>query len=69
MSENGNGERRPWFRIGEPIHEYGLTGGQEDAIRLYAHNRGFETLRGFHMWMRSMGWDYYNILRIMSPEE
>lgn len=59
-------EREPWLRLGEPALG-DITSGQESAIRGYALGEGFEDLRGFHMWLRSRGWDYYDILRIVSP--
>lgn len=67
MSENeDNGDEREWLRIDEPP-EGVTTTAQEEAIREYARGEGFETLRGYHMRLRSMGWDYYDILRITSP--
>lgn len=66
-AENEDGyEEEEWFSIQEPI-EGKTTAGQEAAIRAYALEEGFETLRGYHMHLRALGWDYYDILRIVSP--
>lgn len=55
-----------WFRIYEPIDGV-LTSEQESAIRGYARAQGYETLRGFHMVLRGWDWDYYDVLREVSP--
>ena len=39
------------------------TEAQERVFRQYAQSKGFKDLRGFHMRLRSMGWDYIDILR------
>ena len=52
---------RPWFKLGTP------TTTQEDAIRQYARSEGYETLRGFWKMMQSVGWDYYDVIRHVSP--
>lgn len=59
-------EEGQWIRIYEPI-EGDITSGQEEAIRQYARGEGYEDLRGFHWHLRREGWDYYDILRIVSP--
>lgn len=51
-----------WFRITEPLDGV-VTAKQEAAIRAYAAEEGFETLRGYHMRLRMLGWDYYDVLR------
>lgn len=67
MAENGEREEElKWLRIREPP-EGVLTGRQEQAIRQYAREEGYADLRGYHMHLRSMGWDYYDVLRITSP--
>lgn len=67
MAENNNTDKDDrWLRIDEPP-EGVTTTRQEYAIRAYAEAEGFETLRGYHMHLRSLGWDYYDILRIVSP--
>ncbi|GAI56881.1 unnamed protein product [marine sediment metagenome] len=55
-----------WFRITEPLDGV-VTARQEAAIRAYAREEGFETLRGYHMRLRMLGWDYYDVLRVVSP--
>jgi hypothetical protein len=45
------------------------AGGQEEAIREQAYVMGFIDLRGFNAYMTSHGWDYYDILKIASPEQ
>lgn len=57
---------REWYIIDEPPHGR-LKGRQEEAIRSFASGIGFENLRGFHMFMRSIGWDYYDVLQEVSP--
>jgi hypothetical protein len=52
---------RPWFHIGEAV------GKQEQAIREYAQREGFENLRGYWKHVESMGWDYYDVLKEVSP--
>jgi len=58
---------RPWYRIDEPP-EGKPSLAQEVAIRAVARDFGYETLRGFHMYMRSQGWDYYDIIEIYYEE-
>jgi len=53
---------RPWFRIGE------ATAAQEEAIRQHAYEEGFMTLRGYWRHMQAEGWDYYDIIRMESPQ-
>lgn len=60
MAEEG--ERERWYRISEPL-DGAVTAAQEFAIRDYANEQGFPTLRGFHMRLRMMDWDYYDVLR------
>ncbi|GAG68330.1 unnamed protein product [marine sediment metagenome] len=49
-----------WFRIKEPLD--GVTSkAQEEAIRAYALTQGFKDLRGFHMRLKMMGWDLYEV--------
>lgn len=55
-----------WFRITEPPAGV-VSSKQEAAIRAYAADEGFPTLRGFHMRLRMLGWDYYDVLRVASP--
>lgn len=55
-----------WFRIEEPL-EGTVSARQESAIREYAREEGYETLRGYHLHLRSLGWDYYDVLREVSP--
>lgn len=55
-----------WYRITEPPSGV-VSAKQEAAIRAYAREEGFETLRGFHTRLRMLGWDYYDVLRIASP--
>lgn len=60
MSE---GEReRGWLKLEEPPTGH-LSSKQEDMIRAYAFQEGFEDLRGFHMHLRELGWDYYDVLK------
>ena len=53
---------RAWFKLSEPPRGV-MSAAQEEAIRDYAAGEGFETLRGYHMHLRAMGWDYYDVLR------
>ena len=55
-----------WFRITEPLDGV-VSAKQEAAIRDYAREEGFETLRGYHSHLRMLGWDYYDVLRVVSP--
>ena len=49
---------KPWFKIGY------TTGAQEEVIREFAREEGFETLRGYWKHMESEGWDYYDVIRM-----
>ena len=49
---------RPWFSI--PV----ATERQEDVIREFALEEGFETLRGYWRHMEAEGWDYYDVIRM-----
>jgi hypothetical protein len=40
------------------------TTSQEQAIREFARQQGFENLRGFNKWMEKKDWDYYDVLRV-----
>lgn len=53
---------RAWFKLSEPPTG-DISQGQLEAIRDYAAGEGYETLRGYHMHLRSMGWDYYDVLK------
>jgi len=55
-----------WYRITEPL-EGVVSAKQEAAIRAYAREEGYETLRGYHMHLRMLDWDYYDVLRVASP--
>jgi hypothetical protein len=46
-----------WFKI-----EY-ATGAQEQVIRQYAKDVGFKDLRGFASYMKSVEWDYYDVIK------
>lgn len=46
-----------------------LTEGREEAIRDYAQQQDFDTLRGFHHYLRRNILTYYDILKIVSPYE
>jgi hypothetical protein len=50
-----------WYKIGL------TTENQEEAIRTYARLEGFEDLRGYWAHLASQDWDYYDVLRHMSP--
>ncbi len=51
-----------WFRLHEPPS--GVTSAkQEAAIRAYALTQGYENLRGFHSYLKMIGFDYYEVLR------
>lgn len=52
-----------WFKIREPPTGV-LTAKMEETIRAFAREEGFPTLRGFHMRMRSLDWDFYDILQM-----
>ena len=51
----------PWFHVRES------RGKQESAIREYALHEGFLNLRGYASHLKSIGWDYYDVLRQVSP--
>lgn len=55
-----------WFRIHEPLDGV-VSAKQEAAIRDYARDQGFETLRGYASHLKMLGWDYYDVLRVVSP--
>lgn len=50
-----------WYKIGYSSEN------QEWAIRTYAAELGFENLRGFWKYLESQEWDYYDVLRYVSP--
>lgn len=52
-----------WFRITEPPSGT-VSRAQEEVIREFAREEGFEDLRGWASRMRMMGWDYYDVLRM-----
>lgn len=67
MSKMDEEPRIPtWIPIRLPTD---LIGEQEETIREFARERGYETLRGFHWWIRRERdiWNYYDILREVSP--
>ena len=64
MAEYEEAER--WMRIAEPPRGV-ISAKQERAIRAYARDEGFETLRGWASRMRMLDWDYYDVLKIVSP--
>jgi hypothetical protein len=41
---------------------------QQTAIRALALDYGFVNLRGFASWMKAVGLDYYDLIKIASPE-
>jgi len=53
------------FDLSDPEYEeITLIGKQEETIRNYAEEKGFKRgLTGFHMFLRSEGWTYYDILK------
>lgn len=56
-------EPRRWLSIYEPLSGT-ISSKQEAAIRAYAADEGFPTLRGFASRLRMLGWDYYDVLRV-----
>lgn len=44
-----------------------LTKGREEAIREFARQEGYESLRGFHHFLEREVITYYDILKIVSP--
>lgn len=44
------------------------TGAQNKAIRSLAEQVGFDDLRGFWKWLQSADLDYYDLIKIASPE-
>ena len=54
----------PWMKIHErpdgPTSEK-----QEAAIRAWAAEEGFPTLRGFWKRLEMMDWDYYDVLSVL----
>lgn len=66
---------KAWVKIGETIGydletdtSHYATNRQEQAIRDYAKQQGYDTLRGFHWFLKREDWSYYNVLRIVSPD-
>jgi hypothetical protein len=55
-------ESRGWLKLSEPPTGR-ISQKQEDMIRAYAFQEGYDTLRGYHMFLRSIGWDYYDVLK------
>lgn len=55
-----------WLRIYERPDGV-LSAAQERAIRDYAKDEGFPTLRGFASRLRMLNWDYYDVLQVASP--
>jgi hypothetical protein len=55
-------EPRGWLKLSEPPTGT-LSQKQEDMIRAYAFQEGYDTLRGYHNYLRSIGWDYYDVLK------
>lgn len=49
---------RPWFSIRT------ATDKQEEVIREFAREEGFEDLRGYWSHMQSEDWDYYDVIRM-----
>jgi hypothetical protein len=56
-----------WYTLHRPPTGV-LTSAQERTIREVAAEFGYENLRGFHMYLRSQSWDYYDILQIKYGE-
>jgi len=52
----------------QPFSIRETTGSQEAAIRSLATQAGFKDLRGFWSWVRSAGLDYYDLIKVASPE-
>jgi len=52
---------RPWLSLGLP------PAALERAIREFARQEGYVTLRGYWAHMKKNEWDYYNILQFQSP--
>ena len=52
----------------EPFSIRHATEAQEEAIRGLADQAGFKDLRGFWAWVKSADLDYYDLIRIASPE-
>lgn len=52
----------------EPFAIRKATASQEEAIRGLAAQAGFEDLRGFWAWTKSADLDYYDLIKIASPE-
>ena len=57
-------EEPKWYRIQEPPIGI-ISTAQETAVRDYAEAHGYETLRGFHWYLKRMDWDYYDILKMV----
>ena len=55
----------------EGLQPYSLKGSsqaQEEALRSMAKQSGFENLRGFSSWLKASHLDYYDLIKIASPE-
>lgn len=55
-------------RMLKPFSIAKATDAQEAAIRGLATQAGFETLRGFWSWVKSAALDYYDLIKVASPE-
>jgi len=66
--EDEEEEEEPFIPLtyGEFI-PYPVTGRQDEVIRAYAKKEGFDTLKGFHWFLRREEMNYYDILREESP--
>lgn len=52
----------------QPYKIEGMTEKQEEALRTLAEQSGFKNLRGFASWMKAADLDYYDLIKIASPE-
>jgi hypothetical protein len=55
-------DKRGWLKLTEPPTGH-LSSKQEDMIRAYAFEEGYEDLRGFNTVLEQRGWDYYDVLK------
>jgi hypothetical protein len=50
------------------VHVKELTDKQAEAVREFATEEGYESLAGYSAYLRSVGWDYYDVLKMSCRE-
>ena len=52
----------------QPFSLKGASRKQQEAIRSMAQQVGFKDLRGFSSWLKHVELDYYDLIKVASPE-